>query len=96
MLTVLKSKLSDPVPVKGKTVTRDYSYRVRSLDVAHDVASQIDGVHILDWTVVVTSLPRRAIVSRDADTLEGTLIYAIDIDTLLSISRRSKPLYRRT
>jgi hypothetical protein len=83
---VSQLSLLEYAPIECKAVTRNHFDRVQSLDVAHDIASQIDRTQVFDWSIVVPALARGAVVSRDADTFEGTLIYAIDIDTLLSIS----------
>jgi hypothetical protein len=56
------------------------------LNVAHDVASQIDGVQVFDWSVVVAAFAGCAVVGRDADAFQGALVYAVNIDALEGIS----------
>ena len=57
-----------------------------SLDITHDIASQIDRRQILDWGVVEATFAGCAIVCGDANALEGSLIHTIDVDALVTIS----------
>lgn len=78
--------LSYTLPVKGQIVTRHDFDRIRSLDIAKDIASQVDRGQILDGPIVVTALSRRAVIGRNPDALEGALVYAVNVNTLLHIS----------
>jgi hypothetical protein len=76
-------------PVKCQVISRSHLDRVRRLYVTQNVTSQVDGGQIFDRPVVVTTLSGCAIVSWYPDALEGALIYTIDINALLSISKRN-------
>lgn len=57
-----------------------------SLNIAHDIATQVYRVEILDWRVVVAAFARGAIVRWDTDALKGALVYTVDIDALYDVS----------
>lgn len=55
-------------------------------NIAQDIAPQINGCQVFHWRVVVAALARCAVVGWDSDTLEGTLVHAIDEHALLVLS----------
>jgi hypothetical protein len=69
------------MPVKRQIIPRHNLNRIPRLHIAHDIAPQIDRAEVLDGRVV-SALAGCAIVCRDADAFEGSLVDAVDEDAL--------------
>ena len=80
------------VPVERKVISRLNFDSVVGLNITHDVASHVNGVEILDRRIVVAALAILAIVRRNSDALECTLIYAVDENTLKELVMRPDKL----
>lgn len=74
----------DFIPVKGQVVAWSHLNGIRSWDIAHDIAAQVDGIQIFHWRVVVAAFARSTIIRGNANALEEALIFAIDENTLQS------------
>lgn len=66
------------VPVEGQVIAWLHFDGVGRGDVAHHIATHVDGVEIFDRRVGVAASVGRGIVSRSADSLEETLVYTVD------------------
>jgi hypothetical protein len=75
-------------PIKRQIITRHYFDGFGCLDVAHDIASHIDGGQVFDWAVVVSSFARRAVVCWGTNAFARALVDAIDVDALHSLVRK--------
>jgi hypothetical protein len=70
------------IPVKGEIISGGYFDGIRSLDIAHDIASHINGRQILNGRVIITSLTWCAIVCWDTDAFESSLVNTVHEDAL--------------
>jgi predicted RNA methylase len=83
----------ESIPVECQVVTWNNFDRVAGLNVAHDIASQIDQAQILDGRIVVSALAGCAVVGWDADALEESLVHAVDVDTLFDVSLEAQKFF---
>jgi len=77
------------MPIKRQVISRADLDGIWGLNVAHDIASQVDRVEVLDGRVGIASCVRTSVVCWGSNALEETLIYTIDKDALGIFERQS-------